>query len=89
MATKSITIYRENKTTGEVEKLPVVDLRPRGGIDSVNFHERIIRTYHELEQAGQLREMGPREKQRIRDIHSYAQNPHYWPSDYTKDERGV
>lgn len=91
---RSVTVYRENKATGEVEKIDVTN-RPDSarmqflGMEGVNYHENIIRTYHELECQGKLRDMGPREKRAIRDLHTHAQNPAFWPSHYTKDERGV
>ena len=90
---RSVTVYRENTSTGEVEKFEVSGSTDRGthyiGVEADNYHERIIKTYHELECKGQLREMGPRQKQAIRDLHTHAQNPAFWPSHYTKDERGV
>lgn len=55
-------------------------LRPVGGCDPSKFdyHQRIRRTYHELECAGKLNDMSPRQKQRINDVHMRAQDPAYW-----------
>ena len=81
---REVTIYRLNKQTNEVEKIPVGDslLLNRGQV-ARNYHERILQTYHELECAGDLKEYGPRQKENIKRIHTDAQNPAYWP-DYNE-----
>lgn len=72
------TIYRERN--GVVEKVPVTRTAPLLAFDSkgVDYHQRIINTYYELECRGELREMSPSSKQFVRDVHTYAQNPAYW-----------
>lgn len=98
MASRTVTVYPANGEKFVVFKsidgvTQVNDLEVRDshfiGVEAANYHERIIKTYHELECSGQLREMGPRQKRAIRDLHTHAQNPAFWPAHYTKEERGV
>jgi hypothetical protein len=97
-SSRTVTVYRN--TNGSVEKcdvyrkrdgiLEVVNedaLRPYGGNDAQDYHERIIRTYHELECRGELNDMSPRQKQRVRDLHEYAKQPGYWGAGYEHEYR--
>ena len=79
---KRTFIYPLNAETGKHEAVEVSTVTARGlafGNEGDNYHERIIKTYHELECAGKLNDMSPRAKQYVRDIHRYAQQPGYWP----------
>ena len=69
-----VTVYHADGTK---------DVRPKDELPeryevALNFHERIIKTYHDLEVAGQLNDMSPEQKQRTRQVHEDAQNPEYW-----------
>ena len=83
---KTVTVYRE--VNGKVEKETVHDKPPPILVGAgISYHERLIKTYHELECEGKLNGMSPREKQRTRDIHTYAQDPGYWPPyTFTEDK---
>ena len=81
---KTLTVYRE--VNGKVEKETVHDVPPIN-VAAVSYHERLIKTYHELECEGKLNGMSPREKQRTRDIHTYAQDPSYWPPNTFTEDR--
>lgn len=74
---RSTILYQE--IDGEVVKTEINpdNLTPRAQV-AVNFHQRIINTYYELEQKGQLNDMSPEEKKRTRQIHEDAQHPEYW-----------
>lgn len=84
---RNITVYRE--INGKVEKECVTDAPRYGGLDVDNYHQRIINTYHQLECEGKLGTMSTAAKKFVRNVHTYAQEPGYWPSDYSKEERGV
>jgi hypothetical protein len=81
---RSTTIYRE--VNGEVIKIEVNpdDLHPRHE-EALNFHQRIIKTYYELEREGKLDDMSPAQKARTRQIHEDAQIPAYWGEGYEKE----
>lgn len=70
------TVYRER--SGEVEKI-ATDMRDPV-LPPVDYHEGIIRTYHQLECEGKLGNMSAKAKRYVRDIHTYAQTPEYWDS---------
>jgi hypothetical protein len=85
-SSRTITVYPTKgekfdvlrERDGVTELINEDALRPRGGLDAENYHQRIIRTYHELECAGQMNDHSPRQKQAIRDLHVAAQIPAYW-----------
>jgi hypothetical protein len=86
---REITVYPSTgekfvafrQVDGVTEVLDKNALKPGAVCDEsqFNYHERINRTYYELECAGKLNDMSPRQKERIRDVHRHAQNPAYWP----------
>jgi hypothetical protein len=78
---RSITIYRENKSTGEVEKIEVTREPVEQRTEGENYHQRIINTYHELECEGKLGDMSTKAKKFVREVHEHAQQPGYWHSD--------
>lgn len=74
---RSVTVYREIGDTLVKDEVNTDDLHTRYE-PALNFHQRIISTYYELEQAGQLNDMSPEEKKRTRQVHEDAQHPEYW-----------
>jgi hypothetical protein len=74
---RTTIVYRDRN--GQVEKEVSVRNVTRGDGVAPNFHENIIKTYHQLEERGELK-MGAREKTAVRDCHTYAQDKRYWYS---------
>lgn len=70
----TVTVYPEDRPKYTVNK---DDLKERDE-PALNFHQRIIKTYYELECKGQLNDQSPEEKQFIRKVHEDAQHPEYW-----------
>lgn len=44
-----------------------------------NFHEHLLECNKRAESAGELDRMSLRERQYIKDVHTHAQQPGYWP----------
>jgi hypothetical protein len=60
--------------------------RPRESYESLtgegkNFHEHFIECNKRAEAAGELSKMSHRERQYIKDVHTYAQQPGWWPKE--------
>lgn len=75
---RSRTIYRTGPN-GETLREDATDIGDPI-LPPVDYHENIIRTYHQLECEGKLGDMSARTKSFVRDVHTYAQTPAYWDS---------
>ncbi len=71
---RSVTVYPEDGPKYTAPKDAVHERHE----PALNFHQRIINSYYELEQQGQLNDMSPEEKKFIRRVHEDAQHPEYW-----------